>query len=504
MPYTIYKYNGTAVATVADGTLDQTLDLKIVGKNYAGYGIIQNENFVYLLENFANNNAPGKPTPGQVWYDTANNKLRFYDVNGNWRITGGSTTATSLPTGLTSGDFWYDSSNNQLYVWNGTAPVLIGPQGVAGSGTTQMKSASVRDTLGNTHAIIQAIVNNQTVFIISADALFSLESSTNTTLVNAGFGDIHQGVTLAYTNNNSQLGQTTGNQRFWGTASNSERLGGYDISNFTLSSNATFSTLVQFADVGYTVGNPAKLRVYNDANTTPTIYNQLNDTIVFTTTSNNTPVSPMKLVGSTVQPGTSNTCDLGTTINTWRNVYATTFSGTALRADRLGLGGSYISADTAATSNTIAARTAVDQTINGVNVTAGSLFATYFSGTATAANYADLAEKYLADQEYETGTVVAVGGVAEVTACTLGDRAIGAVSANPAFMMNQELVGGTYIALKGRVPVKVSGPVRKGDRLIAGNDGTATLAHDNLQETFAIALETSDDIAVKLVECLVL
>jgi hypothetical protein len=71
-------------------------------------------------------------------------------------------------------------------------------------------------------------------------------------------------------------------------------------------------------------------------------------------------------------------------------------------------------------------------------------------------------------------------------------------------MMNQELVGGTYIALKGRVPVKVSGPVRKGDRLIAGNEGTATVAHDKLQDVFAIALETNDDVAVKLVECLVL
>jgi hypothetical protein len=195
---------------------------------------------------------------------------------------------------------------------------------------------------------------------------------------------------------------------------------------------------------------------------------------------------------------------LGTTINTWRNVYATTFSGTALRADKLGIGGSYISADAAATPNTIVARTSIDQIVNGVTVTAGSIVGTFFSGTATAANYADLAEKYLADKEYEVGTVVTVGGEQEVTACSLGDRALGAVSANPAFMMNQELAGGTYIALKGRVPVKISGPVRKGDKLIAGNDGTATVAHGVSQDVFAIALASSDEILTKLVECIIL
>ena len=52
MPYTINRYNGTVVTTVADGTVDTTTDLKLIGKNYAGYGEIQNENFLFLLENF--------------------------------------------------------------------------------------------------------------------------------------------------------------------------------------------------------------------------------------------------------------------------------------------------------------------------------------------------------------------------------------------------------------------------------------------------------------------
>ena len=53
MAYTIDKYNNTQLTVVADGTIDQTTDLKLVGKNYAGYGEIQNENFVFLLENFS-------------------------------------------------------------------------------------------------------------------------------------------------------------------------------------------------------------------------------------------------------------------------------------------------------------------------------------------------------------------------------------------------------------------------------------------------------------------
>ena len=56
MAYTINKYDTTPLTVVQDGTIDQTTDIKLVGKNYAGYGEIQNENFVFLLENFAGAN----------------------------------------------------------------------------------------------------------------------------------------------------------------------------------------------------------------------------------------------------------------------------------------------------------------------------------------------------------------------------------------------------------------------------------------------------------------
>lgn len=113
-------------------------------------------------------------------------------------------------------------------------------------------------------------------------------------------------------------------------------------------------------------------------------------------------------------------------------------------------------------------------------------------GVSTSARYADLAEKYLADQDYEVGTVMVVGGEQEVTASKWGDTAIGVVSGQPGVKMNCDLEGGTYVALKGRVPVKVTGSVKKGQRLIAANDGRATAAVYHSTEVFAIALESSD------------
>jgi hypothetical protein len=123
---------------------------------------------------------------------------------------------------------------------------------------------------------------------------------------------------------------------------------------------------------------------------------------------------------------------------------------------------------------------------------AGDIWFTTGHGTSTQSKYADLAEKYLADKDYPAGTVISVGGEKEVTASSWGDRAIGVVSSKPGYMMNSELEGGTYIALKGRVPVKVSGVVRKKQGLIAANNGRATAGVYHSNEVFAIALEDSD------------
>jgi len=498
MSYTITRTNGAQVAVVADGTIDATLDLKLIGKNYAGYGGVQNENFVYLLENFASNNPPPRAISGQIWFDSSASKLKFYD-GVKFRTTGGAEISATAPTGLTVGDFWFDTTNKQLYAWDGSAYTLIGPQGVAGSQTvTQMRSISLLDTSGNPHAVIQAIDDDVTIFTISTEN-FTLNA------VNPidGFENIHQGVTLCYTNDDgvSNLGQTQTGHRFWGTATDSERLGGLSASSFIQTSNATFSNPVQFSHAGFTVGNPqALLRVFNDAETTPTIYNQQGKDIVFKTTISGTPsTSNIKFTGRTdttyvdVLPSITLVSNIGSLDFKFNNVYADKFKGIADKADLLSVNGSYRAASTDSSTNTIAAR--------DVN---GYINAVVFQGVATSANYADLAEKYLADAEYEVGTVVMVGGEKEVTVAQVGFRALGAVSANPAYMMNSALEGGTYVALKGRVPVKVKGSVIKGQRLVAGQDGTAQSAMGNTADVFAIALETSNDALVKLIECVIL
>ena len=133
----------------------------------------------------------------------------------------------------------------------------------------------------------------------------------------------------------------------------------------------------------------------------------------------------------------------------------------------------------------------------------GNRFGTIF-GTATTAQYADLAEKYTTDAEYEAGTVlaVAINGDAEATQTwQSGQRVLGVISTNPAFLMNDE-ADGQAIALRGRVPVKVIGPIRKGQPLICNQDGKGM--YGDTSNSFAIALETNEDANVKLVECVIL
>ena len=99
-----------------------------------------------------------------------------------------------------------------------------------------------------------------------------------------------------------------------------------------------------------------------------------------------------------------------------------------------------------------------------------NVYATTFQGQATSAQYADLAEKYTTDAELDAGTVVCFGGDAEVTACDheADHRVAGVISTDPAYMMNSG-ADGQYVALTGRVPCKVTGPVAKGDLLVSSS-----------------------------------
>ena len=130
------------------------------------------------------------------------------------------------------------------------------------------------------------------------------------------------------------------------------------------------------------------------------------------------------------------------------------------------------------------------------NVSAtGNVTATYFTGTATQALYADIAENYTADANYEPGTVLEFGGANEVTiAADETTRVAGIVSTTPAHLMNSMLTGEHIVALAllGRVPCKVRGNIAKGDMLISGGDGYARAKQSPMMGTvIGKALEAS-------------
>ncbi len=151
--------------------------------------------------------------------------------------------------------------------------------------------------------------------------------------------------------------------------------------------------------------------------------------------------------------------DAGFTTNTG-DITNVSVSGTGLSGG--GASGSVTitsNATSANTANTIVARDG-----------SGNFSAGVITGTSTAARYADLAEKYTSDADYDPGTVLVFGGDEEVTECNTkyNKRIAGIVSTDPAYLMNSEGLGVT-VALLGRVPCKVIGEIRKGDLMVSSD-----------------------------------
>lgn len=496
MAYTINKYNNETLTVVEDGTIDQTTDLKLVGRNYAGYGEIQNENFVFLLENFSGANPPPKAISGQIWFDSATKKLKFYDGS-KFRTTGGAEVSASTPAGLTEGDFWWDTANEQLYAYNGTDFILVGPQD-AGDGVTQMQSRSVRDTEGASRSVIVSVINDEVIHVISSQQ-FTIDSTDVNNAI-PGFDVIRQGVTLKNTIN-STGGVTSTNHRFWGTASNADKLGGVSAENFVQAGAASFDTLAEFADVGLAIGDSNDLRIKIENDNQAVIANEVGTLIsVRVKDGVGTLRNPLRILANTILPGfvvgtesnpspTLETVTLGSADYKFSNIFATTFTGTATTSSTLTVNSEQRSGSTSATANTVAVR-------NGD----GDIFANLFRGTATSARYADLAEKYTTEDEHPVGTVVSVSEheTYEVEPSNPNTHVVGVISGKPAFLMNGESEG-QAVGLKGRLPVRVYGPVKKGEAVKVYQNGLASTT--GLGDLVGIALESNTITEEKLVEC---
>lgn len=138
----------------------------------------------------------------------------------------------------------------------------------------------------------------------------------------------------------------------------------------------------------------------------------------------------------------------------------------------------------------------------------GTVTATTFDGEATSAQYADMAEIYSADADYEPGTVVKIGGEAEITQTSnhADPDVFGVISTNPAYLMNSEAEG-LPVALAGRVPVKVIGKISKGERLVASDEpGLAwSLGSDEYDARAIIgrSLEDKEDGGIGVVEAVI-
>ena len=486
MAYQIDRYSNVLLTNVEDGTVDQTTDLKFIGKNYAGYGEIQNENFLFLLENFSGASAPARPLSGQIWYDTTVSKLKFYD-GAKWRTNGGSEASATQPTGLSIGDFWWDTTNDQLYVFNGTIFILIGPQN-AGDGVTQMQSLEVLDATGTTRSLIAGTVNGVTVFLISSVEFDIADSNTIT-----GFDRVKKGVTLVNTKLETNGVTTPIGHYFWGTASDSLRLGGELASAYVReasSGNTIFTTTVEFPDGGIQIGNSQDLQLFIENGSEAVIQNVTGNNSkikVKNTNGSGTNTHTMDFTANGLIPAQDNAVTLGSSGFKWANVFATNFTGEASQATALRVGTDFRTASASASNNTVAVRDAT-----------GNIAANLFQGTATQARYADLAEKYTTDKIYPVGTAMAVGGDEETRSANIGDICIGVISDNPAYLMNSEC-DGQAIALKGRVPVRVNGPVSKGQALFSWQEGVCSTITTNA--LVGIALETNNDEGEKLVEC---
>jgi len=149
------------------------------------------------------------------------------------------------------------------------------------------------------------------------------------------------------------------------------------------------------------------------------------------------------------------------------------------------------------------------QTIGTSGDIFNTVYATTFAGVATKALYADLAENYKGDTDYEPGTVLVFGGDEEVTTTnTKGDRRVaGVVTTNPAHIMNSELKGEHVVgvALQGRVPTKVLGRVEKGDLLVTAAKAGYAIVDNNPKMGTVIgkALQSKQDDGYGTIEVVV-
>lgn len=468
--YVVTHTDGTVYTTLGAGVIDSKLGISLIGSNYVGYGQLIANNFVRLLENQANDTPPSYPIAGQLWWNTTKQTLYYYDGN-KFKPCSSSELGVNPPLSPLDGDQWWDTTNDQLKVWDGAKWMLIGPGYVKGQGITGIETLQVTDNASSQHLVAKLQLDGNVVAIISNDSHFTLSANIG------GINDIKPGINLA------------ANTVINGTSINALQLGGINSNDYVTKSavsNTLLGSLVVQGLNGVTVGN---LSIAADG-----LGNQhIGSNSSINLSSGNATISVNSVAGTitvnkepTVPTSVATKVYVDTaTAATQGNAYAyvdssidTLVNGALLStlhkvSKALDDDEDYhINTDAKISFKSDAFNPVFDGKIspknhNTVDIGSSSKrFKTIYCGTVNSTS-ADLAEKYISDSEYEPGTVVVFGGDDEVTVSKryCDHRIAGVVSTAPAYLMN-EASSGVAVALTGKVPCNVVGPVRKGDILV--------------------------------------
>jgi hypothetical protein len=243
MAYILKLSNGKVLLTLSDQKRDSvTTSLTLIGKNVNAYGTDINDNFIRLMENFANTSEPTSPLVGQIWFNTEDQKIYVYNNSQFFKPIGSPTIQATAPEGLAEGDFWIDSVRQQLHFWDGTRFTLVGPGYNSATGKSGIMVEDILDNLSRTQTVANLYSNDKLIALITSST-FSLSTSLATTM---GIASVVPGINLS------------SDVILNGTSANSNGLGSVDAGDFIASSTSSLQLLYGpidiFNDEGLSIG----------------------------------------------------------------------------------------------------------------------------------------------------------------------------------------------------------------------------------------------------------